>query len=299
MTVSNPDDELRSVLRSLEYSLKSESKSPHTIRQYTYTFSRYVGACGMKYDKATVVQYLSGLQAGMSEATVAHHFGGLKAVFKWLEEEGVIESNPFALLKGSLRKPTVHETQKDVVPAEKMTEVLRWLDSQKRYRDAAIVSLFWDTGMRVSELCDITIDDVDFDDCLITLRQTKNGRIRVVPFGPSTARRMDRWVRNRTSRSPFFFTHVGGRTPGARMMRSGVLQMVKPVFERLGMPGISPHDLRHTFATHFMEHPDARVDDLQTIAGWSDIKMAQRYTKQRREARAFAAHKRLSPVERG
>lgn len=286
------------LLRSWEYSLRAQGKSPHTLRQYLGSAQRFLTWLGKPPHEATrydVERWLTELSQRTAPATVAHRYSGLRAFYRWLEEEDEIDSNPMARVK----KPRVPETTKDVVSPELIAVVLKDLHRAKRYRDEAIIALFYDTGMRASEVANIRVDDVDLDEGLITLPYTKNREVRVVPISPSTVTRINRWLRRRRDpQSPWLFTGQRGRHLGCQLTRSGLAQLVVEAFAPHTEARITPHDLRHTFATHFMEDEGARTEDLMTIAGWKTDAMARRYTKTRRLARAIQAHRRLSPMSR-
>lgn len=292
--------DLDNTLRSLKFSLEAGRRSSHTVRQYSDATRAFALWCteavpkGKFPDDVTrhhVNQWLAELQQTCAPATVRHKYSGLKAFFNWYEEDAQKKwVNPMAKMKA----PEVPETQKDIVPAAKMNEILKALDACKRRREAAMVSLFYDCGLRASELCGIRKDDVDWDECSITLADTKNHDTRQVPFGPSTAKRLDSWRRARKDKdSQWLFTGTKGQ-----LTRSGILQIIKKTFAEYGVEGIGPHDLRHTFATHYLDDPNAREGDLQTIAGWRSPEMARRYSRSGQNRRAVAAHKRLSPVEK-
>lgn len=297
-------------LRSLELSLRASRRSRHTIRQYVNSATllyKHLAAEGeedrfpaaVKRDdiRAMLVAWED---AGLRPASIAHRFGGLRGFFKFLEGEGELPKNPMT----GVRPPMVPETQKDIVPAEVMGMALQRLDRAKQLRNAAILSLLYDTGMRATEVAtlqrvnvDLSCDEYD-GGAVIRLSNTKNHETRHVPISDATARRIDRYLRSRKDTSPWLFIAESGRTKGQPITRSGIFLVVRKVFKAENIEGIGPHDLRHTFATHFMEDESARTDDLMTIAGWRSPSMAARYTKSRKQARAVAAHRRLSPVGR-
>lgn len=293
-----PSD-LDNTLRSLEFSLKAGRRSIHTIRQYKEAAKRFAtwceedtpGAFPEKVTRHHVNRWLASLQDTLRPATVRHLFSGLRAFYNWLAEDMDPKwVNPMTRMKA----PEVPESPKDIVPVEKMLEVLKSLDACKRRRDAAMVSLFYDCGCRVSELRNIRNADLDWDSQSIALEDTKNGEVRYAPFGDSTAKRLDQWTRSRhDKKSEWLFTGQRGQ-----LTRSGIYHLIRDIFKEHGLDGIGPHDLRHTFATHYLDDPEAREGDLQTIAGWRSPAMARRYSRQGQNRRAVAAHRRLSPVER-
>lgn len=283
-------------LRSLEWGLKAARRSPHTIRQYRHCavrFSEWLLRDPSDATREEVVRFLSDLQGQYRPATVRHYFNGLRAFFKFLVDEGDIASSPFDKVKA----PTVPEVPKDVLTLKEVGDALSALDAQKGLRDAALVSLLIDTGMRASEVVSIRNGDINWEDMTITLSGTKNNDVRVVPFGESTGSRILRWTRGRKDSGEFLF--VGSRRrAGLQLTPNGVYQIVNKAFTRLGHPEIGPHDLRHTFATLYLDDPDARLDDLREICGWKSEAMARRYTKQGATRRAIAGHRRSSPLSR-
>lgn len=293
-----------SMMRSMTLSLKAERKSHHTIRQYSgatrsfHTWLEEQGDDAFFPDAIThrhVKAWLASMPESYKDSTVRHYYGGLRAFFAWYGEEEADDGwvNPMH----KVRAPKVQETTKDIVTPADMQNVLRQLDRKKRLRDAAIVSLFCDTGMRRAEIERLYVGDVDLDEAAIVLAKTKNATVRTVPFSVATARRLDRYLRERKAKpkDPLFVSERG-ITTGAALTGNGIFQLIARIFKEHGFPGISPHDLRHSWATAFIENEDAREGDLQELGGWKSRAMVDRYTKTRRTHRAVAAHRRFSPL---
>ena len=290
MTTEPLDD----VLRSLEYSLLARGRSIHTLRQYKLAatkFSEFIdGAPLRKATRGQVEQWLLSLrQAGSKPSTVYHYFTGLRTFFKWYSIRDGFTS-PMA----GIGSPSVPEPEKRILTVEEIRRVLATLKAGRRYRDAAIIALMYDTGMRASEVCGMKWEDVDWKENTITLSDTKNGDLRLVPFSYAAGERMDLW-RSKGKRKDLPWLFPGTR---GQLTRSGLLQMIRKAFVEIGVDGIGPHSLRHTFATHFLDGSDAHVSDLMMIAGWKSESMARRYTKDGRQRRAIKAHRENSPLSR-
>jgi integrase/recombinase XerD len=192
-----------------------------------------------------------------------------------------------------MRGPSVPEVQKDVVPIEDTRKLLLGLDRRKEYRDAALISVLAETGMRVTEAISVLWSDVSWSEQTISLTETKNGSVRIVPFGPQTGRRLDLLNRKRTDKMVAWVFE--GRY-GRPLTRSGALQLVKKHFRQYGITGISPHDLRHSMATAFMDaNPDGEAT-LQAVGGWHSRTMVTRYSRLGSDKRAREDFRRRSPT---
>lgn len=302
MTPSELDNTLRSFMHELY------QHSPHTRRQYmgaTMSFYQWAvrnnaqGRFPLGMKRADVSAWLSELSTTPTKrgrppkpATLRHNYAGAHAFFSWMEgEAGDDWNNPFRKTPA----PLVGEVEKAVVPPAKMAEVLVTLDRARAWREAAMISLIYDNGIRARSLVNIRCEDVDWDESEIMLTATKGRKQLRVPFSAATWRRMDRWIRHRQDKgSEWLFTGRRGQ-----LTTSGVLQIIKRTFVEVGkIEGVGPHMIRHSFATAYMQDDRAQWQDLKEVGLWSSDTMPQRYAKAAKRQRARDVHQHLSPVER-
>lgn len=282
------------LLASYERHLMARRKRPRTIGNYTRPVRQFLAWADAnalpplaQMRRRDVEGWLAALDQRSSH-TQHQYAVVLRLFFRWLEEEAEIPSNPM----DGIKLPAIDETEKDVVTPEEMRTALAKLEKAKNWRALAIVSLLYDSGLRAGELCAILREDVDFNAGLVRLRgtDTKGRRIRTVPISPAAVRNIDRYLRRRRSESPYLFAGRYGQ-----LNPDGIYDIVRPAFEFTGKV-ISPHDLRHTAASHMSA--EIGSDELQTIMGWRDPAMARHYTRTALAANAIAAHRKASPLER-
>lgn len=284
------------LITSLEYHLGARNVAPETALQYTGALRRF--CLWLPHDDlaavklADVERYITGLsRSGLAPATVRYQFSGLRAALKWWAGRAGLPS-PMA----GMSAPRVRETSKDVVRPDDVKRVIKWLTLSKQFRDAAAIALLFDVGLRVSELISLDWSDIDWKAGTIMVEETKNRQIRSVPLNAMAGEALDLWKTRRANKAePWIF---GDTRPGrsARLTRSGMLQLVKKAFEMIDIPGISPHDLRHSMATVYMDRDGAREDDLMAIGGWKSETMVRRYSRTGRENRAMKEFRKHSPL---
>jgi integrase len=146
--------------------------------------------------RADVENWLVHLHQSCRPATVLSRYMGLRRFYDWLLAEEEIAENPFGSHGARrIRPPEVPETHKQVVSPDDMLRVFRLLDRQKRWRDAVVIAVLYDTGMRASELAQALTENVDLDAGTILLERTKGRRPRLVGIAPETIRYIDRYWR--------------------------------------------------------------------------------------------------------
>ncbi|MCC7367075.1 MAG: tyrosine-type recombinase/integrase [Chloroflexi bacterium] len=188
--------------KSFERSLLAANRSPATIRIYMTSVQQlgaFLDAQKMPLvlahlTREHVEEYIADVLKRNKPASAETRYRGLKAFFKWAEEEGEITTSPMAKMK----RPTVSENPPPVLADEQVAKLLAACEGKgfEERRDMAILRLFIDTGMRRSELAHMTTDDLDLE--LRAARVVGKGRRpRACPFGRKTTQALDRYLRVR------------------------------------------------------------------------------------------------------
>jgi site-specific recombinase XerD len=227
-------------------------------------------------------------------ATLSARFSALRRFFKWLEEEAEIEQSPMLRLRG----PKVEVNPPQVLTddeSRRLLDACRGSAFEDR-RDAAILRLMLDTGLRRGEIAAMKLEDLHLSDQAISL-VGKGARPAVVFFGVRVARDLDRYLRSRARHRladlPWMWLAQNGALTG-----DGLLQML----QRRGRVGgvtrhLHPHLLRHSWA-HSMKMQGASDEDVMTLGRWRDRNVMARYGASAALARAQETHRRLSPGDR-
>ena len=226
----------------------------------------------------SVHRYIDSLyQAGMASRSIARHLTTLRNFFQFLIETGVAESDPTA----TLAAPKQWKSLPKYLNNKQITELIASPDQTRPQglRDHAMLEFLYATGLRVSELCRVRLSDLDRSMGIVRV-VGKGNKHRLVPVGKAAIKAVEgyltsgrpRLLKNRPS--PYLF--VTNR--GSAMTRQAFWKLLAGYGKRVGMfRGLTPHVLRHTFATHLLEG-GADLRSVQTMLGHSDISTTQIYT---------------------
>lgn len=294
---------LNALRLSFKLAMQAENKSPRTVENYLAgldRFTRWLPDGGQTQVAAVttkdVQHFITSLQGeGLSPATVNTRFRGLRQFFKWAELEEEIDTSPMLKLK----QPTVPPVPVPVLPDADVAALLATCEGRGKTsfvdrRDAAVIRILLDTGIRRAELEGMHVDDVDLSERMVTVTG-KGSRTRTIRFGLKTAQALDRYLRMRATKrnaavnTGFWLSDRGGTT----WTKSGVRMMLARRSAEAGLDYVPhPHQFRHTFADDYLRSGGLE-GDLMRVAGWRSRQMVDRYGASVAEARAQDSRDRL------
>jgi len=219
-------------------------------------------------------------EQGLAPSSVERKVSSVKGFHKFLVREGLTENHPTA----SLPLPKVPQRLPDVVSIDDVDRLLSqpFHDSPVGLRDRAALEILYGCGLRVSELTGLDTSDLNMEEGFIRVLG-KGNKERLVPLGGlalqalsaylSNGRSMLRTRKTLRATSPAVFVNQRG----GRLSRQAVFALVRTYGGRVGLDGLHPHALRHSFATHMLEG-GADLRALQEILGHADISTTQLYT---------------------
>ncbi|MBO8168244.1 MAG: site-specific tyrosine recombinase XerD [Thermoanaerobacteraceae bacterium] len=225
-----------------------------------------------------IMAYLLNLQKkGRAPATISRHLAALKSFYHFLVREGAVEKDPTA----NLDAPKLAKKLPQVMTPEEVDKLLAQPDATKPsgLRDRAMLELLYATGLRVSELVALDTSHVNLDLGYVQC-MGKGAKERIVPMGSVAAECLDEYLRlgrKKLIKQPeekALFVNMHGR----RLTRQGFWKILKKYTRAAGITReITPHTLRHSFATHLLEN-GADLRAVQEMLGHADIATTQIYT---------------------
>lgn len=255
----------------IAYLRSEKGLSPHTIEAYGCDIEAFLNK-GYGLDVEGVIRHLSDLHSlGLASSSIARKLISLKVYLRFLFREKILHQNVSALLE----TPKLWQLIPEVMTQAEVTRLLESPDTKTFHgaRDRAILEVLYGSGLRVSELCALTLYSIDERSVKVF---GKGGKERMVPIGKEALKAVDHYLllfRDQFQSESLFVTQNG-----KQIDRIAIWRMIKSYAKKAGIQkNISPHTLRHSFATHLLDHgADLRV--IQEMLGHTHIATTDRYT---------------------
>lgn len=268
----------------LEFLQKDKKLSDNTLQSYKRDITQYhdyLSKNKMNYAKVTnedIKNYLSELKdEGKKTSTISRNLATIRSFYQYLVRIGKIKEDPTE----NIQSPKIEKRVPSVLSTE---EVELLLDQPKDIdlkgtRDKAMLEFAYATGMKVTEIIDLNIDDVDFNNSTVTCHSGK--KERTIPLGSLAEKALKEYteqarpilIKNEKNKSLFVNMN------GSRLTRQGFWKIVKYYKEKAHInKEITPHVLRHSFAAHLLQN-GADLKSIQAMLGHSDISSTQVYAQ--------------------
>jgi len=273
---------MESADRFLEHLRVERGYSRHTLESYSRELVRLRNWLGEKsWPEVKSEELRSYLieqsRSGLSPRSIFHSLAVIRSFYRFLLEENLAEHNPAEMVEF----PKLPKRLPGVLSREEVARIIESVkdDSISGIRDRSILELLYACGLRVSELCQLKLEQLDLAAGFLTA-SGKGRKQRIVPMGESAREWLKKYLKqsrpllDKSGSSSYVYLNRQGRA----LSRQMVFKMVKKVALRAGLRGrISPHIFRHSFATHLLEGgADLRI--VQVLLGHSDISATQIYT---------------------
>ena len=274
----------RAVGRFRQHLKLERNLSPHTVENYGRDLAMFFAHAGVDAVEQVATAHVSAFlqaqaEAGYDARTQARRLSALRTFFDFGVERLDLPASP----ADGIENPRLVKRLPQVLSIEEVERLIDapGTDSPLGLRDRAIVEVLYGTGVRVSELCGLTLLDLDLQRLLIRVTG-KGSKERLVPFGIATRDLLTEWLE--AGRPPIvvkarqFTDRVFVNARGARISRVGVWKILKKAQVLAGVTKeVSPHKLRHSFATHLLQH-GADLRTVQLLLGHENITTTEIYT---------------------
>ena len=268
-----------------DYLKNVKKSSDNTLQAYRRDLEKFVDYAAivninsfLDVDSDCVSDFKSHLaKKGLSASSVSRTLSSMRSLYQFLIAEGICDTNPAKAVHNdkSEKKEMVVLTSKEV------ETILSQPDTSdiKGMRDKAMLEVLYATGIKVSELIGLNIED--FNSQLSFIRCGEGDKERFIPIYPIAAKAVSVYLEKARK---LFVTNTNEKSlfvnvTGDRMTRQGFWKILKAYVATAGIKKtITPHTLRHSFAAHLLEN-GADIHDIQTILGHSDIASTQRYAQ--------------------
>lgn len=263
------DDENERLLKTYCACLSLDGKSRKTIEQYAFACKSMADTIGKNYREMTAYDirlwFALKKDGGASNRTLENYRSYISTFFRWMTAEGYIQTDPSAKIKPIQYADEIRNAFSSV-------EVDKLRSHCKKPIERSIVEFLLSSGVRVSELCNLDVSDIDFNTRTVNIRHGKGDKARCTYIDDVTLMHLRQYLSNRKQiSSALFVPNRGDRyTPG------GIRYMLNAIGKRAGVEDVHPHRFRRTLATNLATRGMA-VQDIQKILGHSNIQTTMLY----------------------
>lgn len=211
----------------------------------------------------------------LSSRTISHNLSSLKSFYNYLEVIELTNYNPI----NEIERPKLEQKMPEFLTLEEVTNLLNInVENEFNARDKAILELLYSSGIRISELTSMELSNIDLDECLIRI-MGKGSKERIVPLGDYAIEVLKDYIENyryKLNKKNSSYVFLNNR--GGQLSRQFIFKTIKNEAIKKGIKkNISPHTLRHTFATHLLKNgADLRI--IQELLGHENLSTTQIYT---------------------
>lgn len=271
--------------RYVNFLIVEKGLSRNTIASYSADLTRYLDFLGkkgvqdiMESSTSLILQHVIALRdQGLGPRSRARHLVTIRGFYRFLVQEKIMPANPAKLVD----LPKTGRTLPHVLTVEEVERLVEKPDikTPMGQRNAAMLELLYAAGLRVSELVSLSITDVNLEACFVRVLG-KGSKERVVPIGQTARKKILSYLKTGRpallkGRSTLYLFVNRSANP---LTRQGLWKIIKKVALLAGIPShITPHTLRHSFATHLLER-GADLRSVQVMLGHVDISTTQIYT---------------------
>ena len=272
------------VLKYKDYLKFEKLMLPNTLESYQRDLKKFIlfldnnkikSYCELS--KEEVLDFLQSLYKSQSESSISRILSTLRSFYKFLMIEGVCKKNFWAQINNPLRLRKIPEILK-IEEVEKFLESIP-VSRRLEIRDRAMFEILYSCGLRVSEIVNLKMQNIDFEEELLRFKG-KGNKERIVPIGKKSIRFLEKYLKHSRSeiKKEYRTDYVFINRSGKKMTRQGFWKILKKYAARVGLKkNLYPHIFRHSFATHMLQRgADLRI--VQELLGHSDISTTEIYT---------------------